>query len=241
MKDNQAILTDELWERVESLLPKPPMCPQGGRPRANDRECFGGIIWVLRSGARWRDLPSHFPSAPTCWRRHRDWTEAGVWETVWGFASCRTRRVRDSEARRIVSGCHLRAGKKRGEEIGKTKRGKGIKVELVIDGAGTPLAALSAAANIAEVDLAEPVLEEIPLPLAKPVPVVADKGYDSDPLRERLAQKGFDLISPHRGNRQRPRTVDGRKLRRYRRRWLVERSAGWLQNFRRIVTRWDYC
>jgi transposase len=113
-------------------------------------------------------------------------------------------------------------------------------VELVIDGAGTPLAALSAAANIAEVDLAEPVLEEIPLPLAKPVPVVADKGYDSDPLRERLAQKGFDLISPHRGNRQRPCTVDGRKLRRYRRRWLVERSAGWLQNFRRIVTRWDY-
>ena len=54
-----------------------------------------------------------------------------------------------------------------------------MKVELVVDGAGTPLAALSAAANVAEVDLAEPVLEEIPLPLAKPVPVVADKGYDS--------------------------------------------------------------
>jgi len=113
-------------------------------------------------------------------------------------------------------------------------------VELVIDGAGTPLAALSAAANIAEVDLAEPVLEEIPLPLAKPVPVVADKGYDSDPLRERLAQKGFDLISPHRGNRQRPCTVDGRKLRRYRRRWKIERLFAWLHNFRRVVIRWEY-
>ena len=115
-----------------------------------------------------------------------------------------------------------------------------MKVELVVDAGGTPLAALSAAAHVAEVDLAEPVLDEIPLPLAKPVPVIADKAYDSDPLRERLAQKGFDLIAPHRGNRQRANTADGRKLRRYRRRWLVERTTGWLQNFRRIVTRWEY-
>jgi transposase len=85
MKDNQSVLTDELWERVEPLLPKVPVSPEGGRPRANDRECFEGIVWILRSGARWRDLPRHFPSPPTCWRRHRDWTEAGIWETVWGL------------------------------------------------------------------------------------------------------------------------------------------------------------
>jgi transposase len=114
-----------------------------------------------------------------------------------------------------------------------------MKVELVIDGGGIPMAALSAAANVAEVDLAEPVLEEIPLPLAKPVPVTADKAYDSDPLRERLAEKGFDLISPHRENRQRPATNDGRKLRRYKRRWLIERANAWLHNFRRVVTRWE--
>src|SRR5712664_1471040 len=66
------------------------------------------------------------------------------------------------------------------------------------------------------------------------------QGVRQRPLRERLAEKGFDLISPHRGNRQRPKTVDGRKLRRYRRRWLIERSNGWLQNFRRVVTRWEY-
>ena len=115
-----------------------------------------------------------------------------------------------------------------------------MKVELAIDGGGIPLAAVSAAANVAEVDLAEPVLEDLPFPLEKPVPVVADKAYDSDPLRQCLATKGFELICPHRHNRQRPATVDGRKLRRYKRRWLVERTNAWLHNFRRVVTRWEF-
>jgi len=83
MTDCQAMLTDELWERVALLLPQVTPCPEGGRPRASDRECFEGIVWVLRSGARWRDLPDHFPSPVTCWRRHRDWTAAGVWKDVW--------------------------------------------------------------------------------------------------------------------------------------------------------------
>lgn len=83
MKDCQALRTEQLWERVRSLLPPRPVSPEGGRPPADDRACFEGIVWVLRSGARWRDLPDHFPSPATCWRRHRDWTEAGVWQAVW--------------------------------------------------------------------------------------------------------------------------------------------------------------
>ena len=115
-----------------------------------------------------------------------------------------------------------------------------MKIELVIDRNGIPLAVVPAAANVAEVDLAEPVLEAITIDLPPSVPVIADKAYDSDPLRERLAEKGFELINPHRENRTRPATVDGRKLRRYRRRWLVERTNAWLHNFRRVVTRWEY-
>ena len=111
----------------------------------------------------------------------------------------------------------------------------------MIDGRGVPLAAAVAAANVAEVDLAEPVLADLPAGVAVPagVPVVADKGYDSDPLRERLAAAGFTLVSPHRDNRTKPPTTDGRRLRRYKRRWLVERTNAWLQNFRRVVTRWE--
>jgi len=79
-------LLDELWARVEPLLPAAEPNPLGGRPRADDRACFAGIVLVLRSGCRWRDVPPPLPSGPTCWRRHRDWCRAGVWEAVWAAA-----------------------------------------------------------------------------------------------------------------------------------------------------------
>ena len=76
-------LTDERWNLISDLFPEPPRRPQGGRPPAPARGCFEGILWILRSGARWKDLPKHFPSSTTCWRRHKEWTEAGVWKTAW--------------------------------------------------------------------------------------------------------------------------------------------------------------
>jgi len=71
------------------------------------------------------------------------------------------------------------------------------------------------------------------------VRVIADKAYDSDALRERLARRGIELIVPHRSNRKKPATQDGRALRRYQRRWIVERTNAWLGNFRRLVVRYD--
>lgn len=76
-------LTDRLWERVRPLLPPPPAHPRGGRPFADDRACFGGTVYVLRNGPRSRQMPAEFPSGVTCRRRHRGWTEAGVWDGVW--------------------------------------------------------------------------------------------------------------------------------------------------------------
>ena len=69
--------------------------------------------------------------------------------------------------------------------------------------------------------------------------VIADRGYDSDPLRKQLARRGIELIAPHRKNRRKPRTQDGRALRRYRRRWKVERTFAWIANYRRLVVRYD--
>lgn len=69
------------------------------------------------------------------------------------------------------------------------------------------------------------------------VPVLADKAYDSDRLREHLAERGFILITPHRSNRVQPPLIDGRRLRRYQRRWKVERTFAWLHSYRRVVTR----
>lgn len=87
--------------------------------------------------------------------------------------------------------------------------------------------------------LIEPLLGRRILP-TKPRRLIYDAAADSDPLRARLAKRGIELVSPHRKNRKKPPTQDGRKLRRYRRRWKIERSIGWLQNFRRLVTRYEY-
>lgn len=76
-------LTDVQWERISPLLPEPKASPKGGpKPRPN-RPVFEGILWVLRSGARWKDLPDQYPSPSTCWRRLKQWEEAGVWLTIW--------------------------------------------------------------------------------------------------------------------------------------------------------------
>ena len=74
---------------------------------------------------------------------------------------------------------------------------------------------------------------------AVPERLIGDKAYDSDPLDEECAKLGVTLIAPHRANRTKPKTQDGRVLRRYKRRWKVERLFAWLQNYRRIVTRYE--
>ena len=76
-------LTARQWNHIEPHLPKPPPRPKGGRPPAENRACLEGILWVLRSGARWEDLPERFPSPSTCWRRLRDWEQAGLWLKIW--------------------------------------------------------------------------------------------------------------------------------------------------------------
>ena len=70
--------------------------------------------------------------------------------------------------------------------------------------------------------------------------MIGDKAYDSDPADAALLKRGVELIAPHRGGRKRPPTQDGRILRRYCRRWKIERLFAWLQNYRRIVVRYEY-
>jgi transposase len=96
-------------------------------------------------------------------------------------------------------------------------------------------------ASISEIHLIEAALACIPTTIRLPnlVPVIADRGYDSDPLRETLRNQGFILISPHRRNRTSPPTNDGRRMRRYSRRYIIERTNAWLHSYRRVITRFE--
>ena len=78
------LVTDELWQVIEPLLPEEPPKPKGGRPRIDDRAALTGILFVLKSGIPWEMLPQEMGcgSGMTCWRRLKEWNEAGVWERL---------------------------------------------------------------------------------------------------------------------------------------------------------------
>jgi transposase len=141
---------------------------------------------------------------------------------------------------------HVFPGKKGGACVGKTKRGKGTKLMVVADGKGIPLGVHLASATPNEVTLIETTLRQVAVPRQgrgrprkNPTRLIYDKAADSDPLRDRLAKRGIELICPHRVNRTKPKRQDGRKLRRYKRRWKIERSIAWIANFRRLVVRYE--
>jgi len=73
------LLTEAQWQKIAPLLPKPLKHRKGGRPWTDNRRVLEGILWILRTGARWQDLPEKYPYPSTCWRRLRDWEEQGVW------------------------------------------------------------------------------------------------------------------------------------------------------------------
>src|SRR5512146_3011332 len=76
-------LTDQQWAVIANLLPRPHGKRRRGRPAADNRACVEGILWVLRNGTPWRELPKEYPSPSTCWRRLRQWEEQGVWLRAW--------------------------------------------------------------------------------------------------------------------------------------------------------------
>src|SRR3984893_5772181 len=162
---------------------------------------------------------------------------------VRAFAANTGRRPTRPRKARSERGLHrrqLQFGEKRGSGVGPTKRGKGSKIMAIADRHGLPVAVHVVSASPNEATLVEPTLQRR-FPREIPKRLIGDKAYDSDPLDERIREQfRVKLIAPHRWNRSRPVTQDGRALRRYRRRWKIERLFACLHNYRRIVTRWKY-
>lgn len=118
---------------------------------------------------------------------------------------------------------------------------------VLVDGRGTPLGLHVDSASPAEVTLLAPTLETVHVGLAHqpgrprktPERLVADRGYDSNPARETLVDRGIKPVIPARSNNTIATHQDGRSLRRYQRRWIIERTNAWLQNYRRLVVRYE--
>jgi transposase len=206
---------------------------EGGKPGGAERHSVGATNGSCRAGSAGSIsfagyLPSAVPGMAAGGSAGADPANAGQ-----GFEG--TRRVGPVRMlyRRLL--CRRKKG---GRAVGKTKRGKGTKVMALADGDGLPLAIHIESASPNEITLVEATLASRFI-LAKPKRLIGDKAYDSDPLDRRLQSKGIEMIAPHRRNRTQPATQDGRPLRRYRRRWKIERLNAWLQNFRRVSVRYE--
>ncbi|MGH9601576.1 MAG: IS5 family transposase [Terriglobales bacterium] len=210
-----------------------------GRPLRDGRQVLNGALWILRTGAQWHDLPARYGPYQTCHRRFQRWVREGTLPGIlWALAEDLRARGKLAVDETFVDASFVEA-KKGAMELGPTKHGKGSKILAIADRHGLPVAVRVTSASPHECQLVEDTLRER---YVEPAPerMVGDRGYDSDPLDQRLReQQGVALIAPHRSNRSKPRTQDGRVLRRYRRRWKVERLFAWLKNYRRILIRWE--
>ncbi|MFC8042968.1 IS5 family transposase [Nocardia sp. NPDC057353] len=234
------MVDDELWAVVEPLLPiKPAGTP--GPARMDDRLVFQGILFVLFTGIGWEDLPQElgFGSGMTCWRRVRDWTEAGVFDRMHQamLNHCNTAGLIDFD-RVIADASHIRA-KKGGAETGPSpvdRRKTGSKHHVLTCGNGLPLVVTLSAANLND-HLALPALLDGVRPLrGRPGPprrklraLVADKGYDYPRVHEELRERGIAAYIPRRGTSDNVTPA----------RWVVEQTLALLHQFRRLAIRWE--
>jgi transposase len=237
------LLSDALWKRIKPLLPKPKKrrFRYPGREPVEDRKALTGILFVLKTGIPWEDLPQELGcgSGMTCWRRLRDWNKAGVWQKLHEQLLAElnaadqidwSRAAVDSRSFRALGG---------GEKTGPSpvdRRKKGSKHHVIVDGHGTPLAATLTAANEHDVKQFEPLVDAVPAvrgkrghPRRRPKSVYADRAYDSEPNRRAMRRRGIQPKVARKG------TPHGSGLGVFR--WVVERTLGWLPRKRKLRIR----
>jgi transposase len=239
-------LTDKQWAFIQPLLPPP---ARTGRPRADDRRTVEGILYILITGCRWQDLPHEYGAPTTVWRRLRRWGEEGIWERIWHAALSRLDVQGKLDWSMAFLDGSFAPAKKGGEKVGLTRKGKGTKWMLVVDGNGLPLGFHLDSANRAEVRLAEQTLDTIRVarpcgrPKQRPEKLVADRGYDSRVFRRMLRGRGIRMCIPPKRRPAQWKSKRGRPVvackNDYRLRFKVERSFAWLGNFRRLLIRWE--
>ena len=231
-------LNQEQWNVVEPVL-RPARRPDHlGRPWHETRAVLNGVLWVLGTGAQWRELPDKYPPFQTCHCRFQQWIREGKLEE----ALKRLATLLHEQGKLHIEGAFVDAtfasAKKGVLPSVPHAGGKGTKIVAVAADNSLPVAVSVQSTSPAECHLVEEVLagsflDELPARL------IGDKAYDSDSLDTTLkTEYDIEMIAPNRRNRG--KTQDGRPLRRYRKRWKVERLFAWMPNFRRLVTRWEY-
>ncbi|WP_220289438.1 IS5 family transposase [Streptomyces sp. MBT84] len=238
------IVPDELWARIEPLLPVVQRrTDHPGRKRLDDRKVLSGILFVLYTGIPWEFLPQElgFGSGMTCWRRLRDWNDAGVWQRLHESLLAELNAAGALDwSRAVIDGSHVRA-MKGGPKTGPSpvdRARTGSKHHVITEGHGIPLAVSLTGGNRNDVTQLVPLLQAVPpirgrrgRPRQRPVALYADRGYDHDKYRKQVQALGITPVIARRN------TDHGSGLGVHR--WVVEQSFALLHWFRRLRIRWE--
>lgn len=237
-------VSDELWERVEPLIPPSPSHAKGGRPRLPDRQAFAAIIYVLRTSIQWKALPHELGASSTVHDRFQQWEKQGVFQALWQAGLQGYDEVQGIQWEwQAVDGVMTKAPFGQGATgPSPTDRAKmGTKRSMLTDGAGLPLALVVEGANCHDSKLLCATLDGIVI--ARPAPTTQhpqhlclDAGYDSPLTRLRVRPRGSQEHIRSRGEEKAEKVhIPGYRARR----WVVERTHSWLNRSRRLLVRWE--
>lgn len=237
------LLPDELWAVIEPLLPQWTPSPKGGHPRLDDRKALTGILFVLKTGLPWEDLPCEMGCGcgMTCWRRLRDWQADGTWDKIHKVLLAKLRGADKIDwSRALIDSSFVRAAYG-GEETGPSPvdRSKaGSKHHVITDASGIPLASSVTAANVNDIEQLAPLFNALPAvagkaghPKKKPDALQGDLAYDSEPHRQGLWDLGVEPILPEKGIDDQSGLGETR--------WPVERTLSWAHQNRRLRIRYE--
>lgn len=224
-------LTEGQWQRLKDLLP--PDQGRAGRPPRPNRVMVNAILWVLKSGAPWRDLPQQYPNWKSVHTRFSGWSKSGVWKRVLEALA-----VELDDELAIVDASIVRVhqdaagGRKNGSEcIGRSRGGPSTKIHVVVDGLGNPTKVALTEGQVHDVTQAPAMLEE-----ALNTSVVGDKAYDSNAIVAQIEAQGSRAVIPSRRGRRVERPYD-RDL--FKSRFLVEQFFARIKRCRRVATRYE--
>ncbi|MCC9644334.1 IS5 family transposase [Rhodopirellula sp. JC740] len=237
-------MPDELWEQMEQVLPAYPVSANGGRPRADLRRVADAIFYRLRTGCQWNAIPPELAPGSTAHAYYQKWAELGVFDELWDLAV----KVYDELIGldwqwQSIDGAMTKAPLG-GEKTGKnpTDRGKlGTKRSLQTDASGIPVGLAVGGANVHDTRLLQETIADCVDRAATEVSqwenLCLDKAYDSTAVRE-LIESVYGYTSHIRSRGEEKCELD-RATGERPRRWVVERTHGWLNRFRAILIRWD--
>src|SRR5512138_1978584 len=238
-------IPDGLWERIERVLPREKRKGSVGRPALPNRQVVNGILFVLRSGCQWKGLKKEwFGASSSLHARFQRWNEAGVWKKVYRVMMKYYHKKRQIQWKWQAVDSKAVPAPLGGDLTGPnpTDRAKlGSKRHLWVDQRGAPLGIQIMSANtndhLAMMNLLQQPI--VPRPQAKyPLQhICADKAYDSEPLRHQLRQHHFTPHIRYRAFSTHPPSPL-EPLRFPARRWVVERTLSWQNDFRSLRVRW---